>query len=149
MKAKNWRRRLAGVLAGASALTGGAVLTGFGAAPAHAAPGVDCAAGWVCLFDENNNSNGWERAFQFERPNYTTWQWGSYEDSWHLIPNTSIDNAMNALNYNWQQDGIEFFYGHYGSLGSITTYVVADNVGGYRQWSPGNQNRASSHYYYY
>lgn len=143
----SWRWRAASVLAGAAVLAGGAVVTGVDAAPAQA--GVACAAGYVCLFDENNNSHGRERAFQYQILDYTPWQWGTYTGGWHLIPGTSIDNEMNALNYNWQIDGIEFFYGYNGQGGSITTYVVANNTGGYRQWSLSNQNRASSHKYYY
>lgn len=96
-----------------SALAAFALMGGIGvavAAPASAG-GINCAAGYVCLFDLHNNTNDRERFFQFSNPDYTTWQWGSYVGGWHLIPGTSINNQMSAINNNFQIDDLRIYMG--------------------------------------
>ena len=136
---KSLLRRAAAALAALGVSLGLVVAV---AAPASA--GTACASGYTCLFDDWNNSTERERFFQFGNSNYSTWQWGTYSSgSWQLIPGTSINNAVDAVNHQWTIDKITFYTetGYTGSV--IHTYLVGDR--GFRNWAITDVNIASSH----
>lgn len=127
----------------------GAMLLGLGvglAAPASA--GTGCASGWLCLFSETNNAHERENWWQFGEYSYGTddkWLTQNSQGTWvEVWPADYVNEDVEAVNYQWQIDNVTFYWDYYYAQGTkITDYEVGE--WGFRNWSAGNCNIASSH----
>lgn len=118
----------------AAAMAASIVGVGVAAAvPASAAP--SCASGYVCLFNRTDGSDGIRVAYKYGESNYAGKTF--YNSS------EKLDNNVDAVHYNWNSSRIEFYTGANYNDRFITTYKPGEQ--GFRNWSSGNKNVASSH----
>lgn len=124
-------RSLRSILAGGA--VGAVLAVAVFATPAAAAP--TCSSGYVCLFNETNGSDGVRVAFQYGRSSYAAMTfYGS---------KIKLDNAVEAVHYNFQKVRLRF-YTQAGYKGTrITQYVPGQQ--GFRNWTAANCNILSSH----
>lgn len=128
--------RTLGAFGVAAALVGGGV-----AAPATA--GTGCASGYMCYFDDWNNST--------MRENHDTGANYSFAgESWlyisggsqTIIPGTNLDNGIDAHNNQWNTD-VGTFYTTAGYGGSLIHQLDPEEQG-FDNWAITDVNIASS-----
>lgn len=138
---KRLLQRAVGVVAAAAMALGIGVVA---AAPASAG-GTACASGYICFFDLHGNTNDRERYFSGSNTNYTTWQWGSYAGGWHLIPSTTINNQVSAMNRQINKP-LRFFDDT--AMQVPLLYYPTGNLGYSNLTGTTWNNKASGHRYY-
>lgn len=110
------RRRTLASAAVAAALAFGA------AAPATA--GTGCASGYICYFDHWNNSTLRENHDTGDNWSFAGERWLHYnsDGTWYAIAGTDMDDAINAVNIQWNIDGAYFWTENgYTAVSSIVT----------------------------
>ena len=102
------------------------------ATPAAAAP--SCSAGYVCLFNETDGADGLRVAYQYRL--------STYVGQTYYGSAVALNDSVEAVFYNFQRVGAAFYHdANYAR--EITRYYVGQQ--GFRNWTPGATNSASSH----